>query len=276
MNKKIAIQGYEGCFHQVAACQYYGAGTEVTCCASFKEVIKNTTANKGTGGGIMAIENSIAGSILPNYNLILKSRVKITGEVYLHIRQHLLANPGVALEDIKEVHSHYMAIQQCAGFLDKYNWKLVETDDTALSAKHIHQFKNKHVAAIAGKLAADIYHLDIIAPNIHTLRNNYTRFLIIEHPDSSTEIDGADKASVNFITGNEKGSLARVLMIIADAGINLSKLQSMPIPGSHFTYSFHADMEFENPSQFQKLLQQLIPVTEQLTVLGVYKNGKIQ
>ncbi len=275
MQKKVSIQGFEGCFHQVAARQYYGEGTEVICCSTFKEVISNTAANKLSNGGIMAIENSIAGSILPNYNLILKNNVKIIGEVYLQIKQQLLVNRGVKLEDIKEVHSHYMAIQQCSGFLDKYNWKLVETEDTALSAKHIHQYKNKHAAAIAGKLAAEIYGLDIIAPNIHTLKNNYTRFLVLLHKDAASDIVNADKASVNFVTGNEKGSLAKVLTVIAAEGVNLSKLQSIPIPGSNFKYSFHADMEFENEDQFKRLLEKLSHVTEELTVLGIYKNGKI-
>lgn len=276
MKKKVSIQGFEGCFHQVAAEQYYGKGTEVICCATFKDVIKHAAAGRNADGGIMAIENSIAGSILPNYNLVLKSNVRIIGEVYLHIKQHLLVNPGVKLEDIKEVHSHYMAIQQCLGFLDKYNWKLVETEDTALSAKHIHQYKNKHAGAIAGKLAAEIYNLEIAAPNIHTLKNNYTRFLVLQHKDAALIAGDADKASVNFVTGNEKGSLAKVLTIIAAAGVNLSKLQSMPIPGSNFKYSFHADMEFETTGQFYTLVDQLQGVTEELTVLGVYKNGKIQ
>ena len=275
MQKKVSIQGFEGCFHEVAAKQYYGEGTQVICCSTFKEVVKNTSVSKQSHGGIMAIENSIAGSILPNYNLILKNNVKIIGEVYLQIKQHLLVNRGVRLEDIKEVHSHYMAIQQCGSFLDKYNWKLVETEDTALSAKHIHQYKNKHAAAIAGKLAAEIYNLDIIAPNIHTQKNNYTRFLVLVHKDAATAVVNADKASVNFVTGNEKGSLAKVLTVIAAEGINLSKLQSMPIPGSNFKYSFHADMEFENEDQFNKLLIRFADITGELTVLGIYKNGKI-
>jgi len=276
MKRKVSIQGFEGCFHQVAAHQYYGKDTEVICCSTFKEVVKNTVHDKLSFGGIMAIENSIAGSILPNYNLILKNQVKIVGEVYLDIKQHLLVNPGVKLEDIKEVHSHHMAIQQCFGFLDKYNWKLVETEDTALSAKNIHQHKNKHAAAIAGKLAADLFNLVIIAPNIHTMKNNYTRFLILKHKDAETEFGEVDKASVNFITGNQKGSLAKVLGKIADADINLSKLQSMPIPGSNFKYSFHADMEFASTDQFLKLIENLKKLTEEITVLGVYKNGKIK
>ncbi|MEI8058945.1 MAG: prephenate dehydratase [Ferruginibacter sp.] len=275
MNKKISIQGFEGSFHQVAARQFYGKNTEVICCATFKEVIKIAADKKQSDGGIMAIENSIAGSILPNYNLLLKSNLKIVGEVYLQIKQNLLVNPGVSLADIKEVHSHPMAIQQCFGFLDKYNWKLVETEDTALSAKHVHQHKSKHIAAIASKLAADLYQLDMIAPNIHTLKNNYTRFLVLQRQDTLNEIAGADKASINFFTDHSKGILAKVLTIIADAGINLSKLQSMPIPGSDFKYSFHADLEFETATQFNELIKKIKKIIEGLTVLGVYKNGKI-
>src|SRR5919107_1293630 len=131
MEKKIAIQGYEGSFHQVAAQQFFGKDVEVICCSTFKELIKTAEHKKESDGGIMAIENSIAGSILPNYNLLQKSNLKIVGEVYLQINQNLLVNPGIKLEDIREVHSHYMALQQCLEYLDKYNWKLVETEDTA-------------------------------------------------------------------------------------------------------------------------------------------------
>src|SRR5215204_6604576 len=154
-----AIQGYEGSFHQVAAQQFFGKDTVVIPCSTFKDVIKIASNKKESDGGVMAIENSIAGSILANYNLLQKSNLKIVGEVYLQIKQNLLVNPGVKLEDIKEVHSHPMAIQQCFGFLDKYNWKLVETEDTALSAKHIHQHQSKHIAAIASRLAAEIYQM---------------------------------------------------------------------------------------------------------------------
>ena len=273
---KISIQGFEGSFHQVAAQQFYGKETEVVCCATFKEVVKIAADKKQSDGGIMAIENSIAGSILPNYNLLLKSNLKIVGEVYLQINQNLLVNPGVKLEDIKEVHSHPMAIQQCFGFLDKYNWKLIETEDTALSAKHIHQHKNKHAAAIASKLASELYSLYVIAPNIHTLKNNYTRFLALQRLDVAKEIIDADKASINFFTDHSKGSLAKVLTKIAEAGINLSKLQSMPIPGSDFKYSFHADMEFDNAAQLKNVIKKLENLTDELNVLGVYKNGKIK
>jgi prephenate dehydratase len=268
-----AIQGYEGSFHQVAARQFFGKNVEVIPCATFREVVKIAANKKESDGGIMAIENSIAGSILPNYNLLQKSNLKIIGEIYLQIKQNLLVNPGVKLEDIREVHSHPMAIQQCLEYLDKNNWKLIETDDTALSAKHIHQHKSKHIAAIASKLAAELFKLDMIAPNIHTLKNNYTRFLVLQEEDTAKHVNDADKASVNFHTDHSRGSLAKVLTKIAEGGINLSKLQSFPIPGSDFKYSFHADMEFDSLEQFQKVIEQIKPLTAGLNIYGIYKKG---
>jgi len=271
--KKVAIQGFEGSFHQTAARQFFGKNVEVACCATFRELIKKAEDRSQTDAAVMAIENSIAGSILANYNLLQKSSLTITGEIYLQIKQNLLVNPGVSLDDIREVHSHPMALQQCLEFLDKYNWKLVETEDTALSAKNIHQHKSKHIAAIAGKLAAELFDLDMIAPNIHTLKNNYTRFLVLQREKEAVEVEGANKASVNFSTDHTKGSLVKVLAKISDADINLSKLQSFPIPGSNFNYSFHADMEFDNVDQFYKLVEKIKPVTNTFKIYGLYKNG---
>ena len=219
---KVSIQGFEGCFHQEAANKFFGEKVNAICCSTFREVIKIAEHKKESDAGIMAIENSIAGSILPNYNLLQKSKLKIIGEVYLHIRQNLLVNPGIKLEDIREVHSHPMAILQCDNFLDKHNWKLVETEDTALSAKYVHQHRSKHIAAIASRLAAEIYQLEIIAPNIHSLKNNYTRFLVMQRAAEVKETENANKASINFHTDHSRGSLARVLNNIANAGINLS------------------------------------------------------
>src|SRR5689334_22914449 len=153
MNIKVSIQGYEGSFHQMAAQKFFGKNTGILPCATFNEVIK-AALSKEADAGIMAIENSIAGSILPNYNLLQKSNLKITGEIYLQINQNLLVNPGVRLQDIREVHSHPMALLQCLDFLEKHDWKLIESEDTALSAKHVHQHHSKHTAAIASKLAA--------------------------------------------------------------------------------------------------------------------------
>ena len=273
MEIKVSIQGYEGSFHQMAARQYFGKDVKVLPCATFREVIKTASNKKESNGGVMAIENSIAGSILPNYTLLQKSNLKIVGEVYLPIKQHLLVNPGVKLEDIKEVHSHPMAIQQCMDYLDKFHWKLVDTEDTALSAKHIHQHKSKHIAGIAGKLASELFQLNIIVPNIHTQKNNYTRFLMLQRTDEVIISSDANKASLNFETDHSKGSLAKVLTKIADGGINLSKLQSMPIAGTNFKYSFHADMEFENVNQFYEVIETIKPLIAEIKIFGVYKNG---
>lgn len=271
---KVAIQGYEGSFHQEAARKFFGKNVEVIPCDNFRQVMKVASDENESDGGVMAIENSIAGSILPNYNLLRKSDLTIVGEKYLHIRQHLLVNPGVQLSDIKEVHSHPMALLQCIDYLEQHHsWKLVETDDTALSARYIHRHKSKHIAAIASKLAAELYELDMIAPDIHTLKNNYTRFLMVQRKEDAIAVDDADKASVYFETDHSKGSLAKVLAAIASQGVNLSKLQSMPIPGSDFLYGFYVDMEIENVDHFNEVIAEMNNLTAHLKVFGTYKKG---
>ena len=273
MAKKVSIQGYEGSFHQIAAQEYLGKDTQVIPCDTFREVVKIASDAKQSDGGFMAIENSIAGSILPNYTLLQKSKLKIAGEIYLQIHQNLMVNPGVVMEDIREVHSHPMALLQCMDYLEKHpSWKLVETEDTALSAKHIHQHRSKHVAVIASKLAAELFDLKLIAPKIQSNKNNYTRFLFVQPVNVKNE--EANKASINFYTDHSKGSLARVLTKIAEQDINLSKLQSVPIPEEEWKYSFHADMEFDTIDQYEKVMAKIKPITESLTVLGVYKKGK--
>ena len=272
----IAIQGFEGSFHQVAAEQFFGRGTAVVCCSSFRELVKKAADKKATDAAVMAIENSIAGSILPNYNLLQKSDLKIVGEVYLQIKQHLLVNPGVKLEDIREVHSHPMAILQCIGYLEKFNWKLVETEDTALSAKQVHQHRSRHIAAIASRLSAELFGLEVLAPNIHTEKNNYTRFLVLKRAADVPEIPGANKASISFSTNHTRGSLAKVLSVIAGQGINLSKLQSFPQPGSDWKYYFHADLEFENINQYNKMINKILPTINELKVYGIYQSGNLK
>jgi len=274
-DKGIAIQGYEGSFHQVAARNMYGKSVEVIPCATFRDLIRIASDKSASSGAIMAIENSIAGSILPNYNLLQKSKLKVVGEVYLSISQNLMVNPGVQLEDIKEVHSHPMAILQCLEYLEKYNWKLIETEDTALSAKHVHQHKSKHVAAIASKLAAELFELDLIAPKIQTMKNNYTRFLVLQREKEAIQINEADKASIYFQTNHSKGILSKVLTLVADADINLSKLQSMPIPGSNFKYGFYADLEFDQLNQFYQVMDSIDSLTNSVKVFGIYKKGKL-
>ncbi len=272
----VAIQGYEGSFHQVAAIKFFGEAVTILPCSTFREVIKKSNDKKETTAGIMAIENSIAGSILPNYNLLQKSNLTIVGEVYLQIAQNLLVNPGVSLSDIKEVQSHPMAILQCIDFLEKYpHWKLVETEDTALSAKHIHQHRSKHSAAIASTLAASLFNLETIAPAIQTAKNNFTRFLVLQRHKEAVEVLNANKASLYFETDNSKGILAKVLGLIAQKNINLSKLQSMPIPGSDFLYGFYADMDIDGRHQLDDMLQQFSLHTRNVKVLGVYNKGQL-
>ena len=275
MHKKVTIQGYEGSFHQVAARQFFGKDVDVVPCATFRDVVRIGEDAKQSDGAVMAMENSIAGSILPNYNLLQKSKLQVIGEVYLSISQNLLVYPGVKLKDIKEVHSHPMAILQCLDYLENHQWKLVETEDTALSAKQLRQHKSKHVAAIASKLAAQIFDLDVITPDIHTLKNNITRFLIMVPAKQKIEIADADKASIYFQTDHSKGILSKVLAKIAQGGANLSKLQSMPIPGSTFKYGFYADIEFEQKKQLDKLLVELKLMTNHFKVFGMYKKGKV-
>ena len=275
MHKKVTIQGYEGSFHQVAARQFFGKNVDVIPCATFREVVRIGEDAKQSDGGVMAIENSIAGSILPNYNLLQKSKLQVIGEVYLSISQNLLVYPGVKLNEIKEVHSHPMAILQCLDYLENQDWKLVETEDTALSAKHLREHKSKHTAAIASKFAAQLYDLDVITPDIHTLKNHITRFLILVAAKQKLEIAGADKASIYFQTDHSKGILSKVLAKIAQGGANLSKLQSMPIPGSTFKYGFYADIEFEQKKQLEKLLAELKLMTKNFKLFGLYKKGKV-
>ena len=275
MNKKVAIQGYEGSFHQVAARHFFGKNVEVITCDTFRQVVQLGADATLSDGAVMAIENSIAGSILPNYNLLQKSKLQVIGEVYLSVSQNLLTYPGVKLEDIKEVHSHPMAILQCLDYLEKYNWKLVESEDTALSAKVVHQNKSKHTAAIASKLAAQMFDLNIITPDIHTLKNNITRFLIVSPASTKTAVEQANKASIYFQTDHSKGILAKVLAKIAQGNVNLSKLQSMPIPGSTFKYGFYADLEFDNKKQIEKVLEALKGLTNSIRIFGMYQKGKV-
>lgn len=271
--QRVAIQGYEGSFHQEAVRIFFGEKTNILACARFQDVVRSAADPSLCDAAVMAIENSIAGSILPNYSLLRNSELVIAGEIYLQIRQNLVVNPGITLKDIKEVHTHPMAILQCMDYLNQFDWKLIETEDTALSAKHIHQRKSKHIAGIASSLAASLFELEMIAPDIHTMKNNYTRFLVLVRKENMEPVKDANKASVTFHTDHSRGSLAKVLTLIADAGINLSKLQSYPIPGSDWKYSFHADMEFEDTEHFDRVVEIMRPAISDLKIYGVYRKG---
>lgn len=271
--KTIAIQGFAGCFHEVAAQQFFGKQVAFYNCATFTELAVQTAKGILADAAVMAIENSIAGSILPNYELIQRNNLVIMGEIYLPIKQQLLAKKGVQLSEITEVHSHPMALQQCSTFLNKFNLKLVESDDTALSAKMVAQRKDKHVAAVASLQAASLYGLDVIGKNIHNEKTNYTRFLVLSKQSDATLKSGANKMSVKFSVDNSRGSLSKTLSSIAKANGNLTKLQSFPIPGGNWQYAFYADVEFANEKIFSKLLKAIQLTSTQFQLLGVYVSG---
>lgn len=268
--KKVAIQGYEGSFHHIVAQDYFGE-VALRTCDTFREVARAVLDGE-VDYCIMAIENSIAGSILPNYGLLQNSTLQVVGEHYLNIQQHLMVLPGVGLEDIEEVHSHPMALLQCVDYLDEHKWKLVETEDTALSARKVAEKGLRNTAAIAGKLAADIYGLEIVAPSINTIKNNYTRFLILTKGGRQIERD-SNKASLCFKTHHRHGSLLRVLNRMEDTSINLTKLQSSPIPSEPWNYMFHVDMEFDTLPDYIQVLKRIRESTQWLHVYGVYKKG---
>ncbi len=274
LHRRIAIQGFEGSFHQAAARKFWGDEIEIIPCATFREVLRCGEDEGKCDAAVMAIENSIAGSILPNYNLLKHSDLVVTGEIYLEIRQDLLVLPGTTLEDIREVHSHPMAILQCLEFIDRFpHWKIVETEDTALSASRITESRSPHIAAIASRLAASIYGLDRICTDIHTMSNNYTRFLILERPGQRLASHTVNKASVYFQVKNETGGLINILQVLAARRLNLSKLQSFPIQGSNWLYGFHADVEFEDPDSFDLAWEEAHRYTTEFRLYGKYAKG---
>ncbi|TPG65549.1 prephenate dehydratase [Hymenobacter nivis] len=273
---RVAIQGFQGSFHQVAARQYFGAAAALNFCATFGEVVAQV-ADGRADAALMAMENSLAGSILPNYLLLERANLTITGEVYLPIHQHLLALPGATLADVHAVHSHPMALRQCGDFLAQHpHWQLVETEDTGLSAQLLAERQTPGVAVVAGAQAATAFGLQLLAPAIHDDPHNYTRFLVLERAPEAQPVAAPDKASLYFYTSHAPGCLAQVLTLVAAHGLNLSKLQSCPRPSQPWHYGFHADVEFDNPALLEALLQELPRVTEELRVLGAYQRGSME
>lgn len=279
--KKVAVQGYAGSFHHIAARQYEGGDVEIVPCDTFRAVAR-AVERREVDYGVMAIENSIAGSILPNYNILQKCNIHISGEICLQICQNLMVNRGVRLEDITEVESHQMALLQCAEWLDKHNWRLVESADTALSAAQLQQSGSRTTAAVASQLAAELFDLDIIAPNIHTNRNNYTRFLILEYCDRDcfepeAEWLEGNKASLFFKIPDTLGSLYDTLGAISGLDINMTKLQSYPIPDEPFHYMFHVDMEFNDVEILRLAVRRMRDRGVEVHIYGVYnKNVSIE
>lgn len=268
--QKIAIQGYAGCFHHIAANLYFGNDIEILPCDTFRAVA--TSVKRGEASmGLMAIENSIAGSIIPNYSILQDENLQVAGEVYLPIKQNLMVLPDVEIEDIREVESHPMALLQCVDYLDEHSWKLIESEDTALSARHIAEQGLRHTAAIASELAAEMFGLKIIAPEINTIKSNYTRFMVLKRYDHNIDPQ-SNKASLYFKTDHKEGSLLRALSRLDD--INLSKLQSYPIPSEPWHYLFHIDLEFSCLDDYIRNLNRLQAVTKEIHVYGVYRSGK--
>lgn len=274
MTKRIAIQGIKGSNHHQVALEYFEEPIQLVECMSFDTIVEhllNGTADKG----VMAIENSIAGSILPNYALIYQNSLHIIGEHYLNIHHNLMVLTGQRLSEISEVHSHPMALLQCKEFFKSHpHIKLVEDADTAETAKRIRDKGLTGIAAIAPKMAAELYQLEIIAPEIQTIQNNATRFIIIKKQNKELPREEINKASIRFLTAHKRGSLATMLNVMSDCNLNLTKIQSLPIIETPWKYAFFVDVTFEDFGQFEKAKALLSIMSEDFKVLGEYKNAR--
>ena len=274
MRTKIAIQGIKGSFHHQVAKDYFYQNVAVDECLSFEELV-DSLLKGDSDQAVMAIENSIAGPIIPNYALIDKNNLHIIGEHYLDIIQNLMALPGQKIEDIQEVQSHPMALLQCMDFLKKYpNIKLVEDKDTAETARRIRENQIKGIAAIASETAAEMYNLEIIAPSIQTIENNMTRFVILKKENSFVSEDEINRASIKFELDHKRGSLAAVLNVMSDCKLNLTKIQSLPKIETPWKYSFFVDVTFEKYEDYAKAKALVSIMAHYFKVLGEYKNTK--
>ena len=290
--KKIAIQGVRACFHDVAARKFFAAEFHSTPrlspepapsgitaptlieCPSFG-ILCQKLSDRSADFAMMAIENTIAGSILPNYALLEKHGFKIMGETYLRIEMCFLALPHQKIEDIRFVQSHPMAILQCQEFLSQLKEiKIVEASDTAESAAEIKARKLEHYAAIASRLAAETYGLEILKENIETDRLNFTRFLVLTRAENYRPNPNANKASIRFEAAHRPGSLAEVLTIFSRNTVNMTKIQSIPVLGKPYQYAFHVDLEWTNPEDYRKSLEELKSHTLNLVYFGEYQSGE--
>ena len=270
----VAIQGIAASFHEMAALNYFEVPIETIECLTFHQLCESLKNGK-SDFAVMAIENSIAGSILPNYFLLQDYHFSIVGEIYLPIHMHLLALPGVKLSDITTIESHPMAIRQCSEYLHALNGvEIRESDDTALSAKRVSELKLKNTAAIANESAAKKFGLEILEKRIETHKKNFTRFLILTKR-SNGKIE-SNKASLSFEVANEVGSLADALMTFKNNSINLTKIQSIPIIGRPSEYSIHVDVEWRKRKNYDDAMRQVLRQVRNLNVLGEYKKGKIE
>ena len=274
MNKIIAIQGAEGSNHHKVARDFYGDNIQLKECMSFYALVAHLLDGSATDG-VMAIENTIAGSIIPNYALIDSNNLHIVGEEYLNIHHHLMALPGQTIKSIKEVWSHPMALLQCKEFFKKYpHIKLVEDVDTAEVAKRISKENIKGVAAIAPKIAAEIFGLEVLEDDIQTIKDNSTRFVIVQTQKPTIAPDIINKASLKFQLNHKRGSLAALLNVLSDCKMNLTKIQSLPVIETPWKYSFFVDVTFDQITDYQKLVKIIEIMAEEFKILGTYKNGR--
>ncbi|MFH6604621.1 prephenate dehydratase [Maribacter algicola] len=275
MPLKIAIQGIKGSNHHQVAKEYYGHDIDLVECLSFHDLVDRLLEGKADKG-IMAIENSIAGSIIPNYALIDDNGLHIIGEHYLNINHNLMGLKGQSITDIFEVRSHPMALLQCREYLKTQpHIKMVEDVDTAETAKRIQEKNLKGIAAIAPKGAAELYGLEIIVPEIQTIKNNATRFIVVKTKNKELPKKEINKASVRFVTDHKRGSLATVLNVMSDCNLNLTKIQSLPIIETPWKYAFFVDVTFDEFEHFAKAKSLLNIMLEDFKVLGEYKNARL-
>ena len=274
MNKIIAIQGAEGSNHHKVARDFYGENIQLKECMSFDALVAHLLEGSATDG-VMAIENTIAGSIIPNYALIDSNNLHIVGEEYLNIHHHLMALPNQTINSINEVWSHPMALLQCKEFFKKHpHIKLVEDVDTAEVAKRIAKENIKGIAAIAPKIAAEIFGLQVLEDDIQTIKDNSTRFVIVQTQLPAHSIEGINKASLKFELSHKRGSLAAVLNVLSDCKMNLTKIQSLPVIETPWKYSFFVDVTFDDYTEYQKLVKIIDIMAEDFKILGTYKNGR--
>ncbi|MBO5189114.1 MAG: prephenate dehydratase [Alistipes sp.] len=271
--KRVAIQGIAGCFHETAAHRFFAdEPIEVVPCNSFEELFARLEADQELMG-IAAIENTIAGSLLPNHELLRHSGMRIIGEEKLRISHMLCALPGQRLDDITEVRSHPIALMQCGNFLKRLpEARIVERDDTAGSAREIAEGGLQGVAAICGEDAAAMYGLEILAHAIETNRHNFTRFLIMAHPEAMSEpAADSNKASLLFTLPHTQGSLSKVLTVLSFYDVNLTKIQSLPIIGREWEYRFYIDVTFDTLNRYHQAIEAVRPLTSDFLTLGEYR-----
>ncbi len=275
MINTVAIQGVKGSFHHIVSQQFFDKPVKTIDCLTFDRVVDSLITEE-CDAAIMALENSIAGSIIPNYALIDKYNLHVVGEHYLDIQHNLMVLPNQSISDIKEVYSHPMALLQCKEFFKNHpHIKLVEDKDTAEVAERIKKNNLKGIGAIASVLAAEIFQLEILAYSIQTIKHNETRFAIVKRTNSEGLKSEINKASVKFETDHKRGSLATILNVMSDCKMNLTKIQSLPIVETPWKYAFFVDVTFEDYKDFEKAKSIIKIMAENFKILGEYKNAKI-